>query len=150
MSLEKENPYKARAYRRAAAVLRGIGESVDELVRNDRDLTVYAGIGSGISAAIREIVFTGTLKKLEEMRSAASPEISGISEYTRLDPKRILRVYKKLGISSIEELRSVLESGELERIFGIRIAQHVRQGLVPTQTILLYHAHPLCAAIQKF
>lgn len=150
MSLEKANPYKVRAYRRAAGIVRGMGESVDELVRNDGDLTVYAGIGTGMSAAIREIVLTGTLKKLDELRSTASPEISGISEYTRLDPKRILRVYKKLGISSIEELRSALDSGELERVFGIRMAQHVRQGLVPTQTILLYHAHPLCATIQKF
>ena len=150
MSLEKVNPYKVRAYRRAAAIIRGMGESVDELVRTDSDLTIYAGIGSGMSAAIREIVLTGTLKKLEELRSAASPEISGISEYTRLDAKRILRVYKKLGISSIEELRSALDSGELERIFGLRMAQHVRQGLVPTQTILLYHAHSLCDAIQNF
>jgi DNA polymerase (family 10) len=150
MSMEKVNPYKVRAYRRAAATIRGMGESVDELVRNDSDLTIYAGIGSGISAAIRELVLSGTLKKLEELRSAASAEISGISEYPRLDPKRILRVYKKLGLSSIEELRSVLESGELERMFGVRMAQHVRQRLVPTHTILLYHAHAQCAAIQQF
>ncbi len=150
MSIGKENPYKVRAYRRAATVVRGMGESIDELVRNDSDLTVYAAIGAGIQAAIREIVLTGTLKKLEQLRSSASPDLLAISDYPRLDPRRILRIYKKLGISGIEALRSALESGELERIFGARMAAHVRQGLLPVETILLYHAHPLRAAIEHF
>ena len=150
LSVDNANTYKVRAYRRAAAIIRGMGESVDELVRNDSDLTMYAGIGKGISAAIREIVLTGTLKKLDELRSTVKPEISGIAEYPRLDPKRILRVYKKLGISTIEGLRAALESGELERIVGSRLAQHVHQGLVPVEKILLYHAHSLRASIQNF
>jgi DNA polymerase (family 10) len=59
MTVEKVNPYKIRAYRRAAAVIRGLGESVDELVRSNEDLRVYSGIGEAISGAIREIVETG-------------------------------------------------------------------------------------------
>jgi hypothetical protein len=34
-TLEKANPYKVRTYRKAAAVIRGLGESVDELVRSN-------------------------------------------------------------------------------------------------------------------
>ena len=40
--------------------------SVEELVRHDADVTAYAGI----SGAIREIVQTGTLAKLEKLRAA--------------------------------------------------------------------------------
>jgi DNA polymerase (family 10) len=32
LSMEKANPYKIKAYRRAADTIRGLGESVDELV----------------------------------------------------------------------------------------------------------------------
>jgi DNA polymerase (family 10) len=150
LTMEKANPYKVRAYRRAAAVIRGLGESVDELVRSNADLRVYAGIGEAISGAIREIVETGTLKSLEKLRSNSSPELVSLSEHPRLDPRRVLRVYKKLGISSIDALRGALESGEIERTFGVRMAQHVRQGLVETETILLYHAHPLRESIEQF
>jgi DNA polymerase (family 10) len=123
LTAEKANPYKIRAYRRAAAVIRGLGESIEELVRCNEDLRVYAGIGEAISGAIREIVETGTLKSLERLRSTVSPELVGLSNYPRLDPRRILRIYKKLKISSVEELRSALESGTIERIFGTRAAQ---------------------------
>jgi DNA polymerase (family X) len=150
LTVEKANPYKIRAYRRAAAVIRGLGESIDELVRCNEDLRVYAGIGEAISGAIREIVETGTLKSLEKLRSTVSPELVSLSTHPRLDPRRVLRIYKKLKISSVEELRSALESGKIECTFGTRAAQHVYLGLVETKTILLYHAHPLAEAIGSF
>jgi DNA polymerase (family X) len=150
LSMEKANPYKVRAYRRAANTIRGLGESVDELVRANAELTVYSGIGEAISAAIREIVLTGTLASLEKLRSNASPELLSISNYPRLDPKRVLRIFKKLKISSAEELHQSLEAGDIERIFGSRMAQHVRQGLVQTAAILLYHAHDLVRSIEIY
>lgn len=150
MTVEKANPYKVRAYRKAAAVIRGLGESVDELVRSNEDLRIYSGIGDAMSAAIREVVETGTLKSLEKLRSNVSPELASLTEHPRLDPHRVLRIYKKLKISSIESLTAALEIGELERVFGARMAQHVRLGLVETETILLYHAHPIAEAIRNF
>ena len=86
LSTQKENPYKIKAYARAAAKIRTLSESVDELVRDEADLTAYAGIGEAIASAIREIVLTGTLGKLEKLRSAASPELASISAFPRLDP----------------------------------------------------------------
>ena len=102
LSTQKENPYKIKAYTRAAAKIRTLSESVDELVRDDADLTAYAGIGEAIASAIREIVLTGTLGKLEKLRSAASPELASISAFPRLDPKRVFRIYKKLGIPPLK------------------------------------------------
>jgi DNA polymerase (family 10) len=111
---------------------------------------VYSGIGEAISGAIREIVLTGTLASLEKLRSNASPELLSISTYPRLDPKRVLRIFKKLQISSVEALHQALESGAIEQKFGSRMAQHVRQGLVQTGAILLYHAHELVWSIEAY
>jgi DNA polymerase (family X) len=95
-------------------------------------------------------VLTGTLGKLESLRSQAGPELAAISAYPRLDPRRVLRVYKKLGIFSVEALRDKLESGEIEKALGPRIAQHVRQGLSETHAILLYRADELRVMVEKF
>src|SRR6267142_1023364 len=111
LSTQKENPYKVRAYQRAAAKVRTLSESIDELVRDGSDLTEYAGIGEAIGSAIREIVLTGTLGKLEKLRSQASPELASISAHPRLDPKRILRLYKRFNISSVDALREQRENG---------------------------------------
>lgn len=150
LSTRKENPYKVKAYHRAAAKIQTLSESIEELVRDGSDLTEYDGIGAGISSAIREIVRTGTLQKLEKLRSQASPELASMSAYPRLDPKRVLRIYKKLNISSVETLRERLESGEIEAKMGIRLAQHVRQGLTETHAMLLYKADDLRMAVEEF
>src|SRR5204862_3070561 len=120
LSAQKENPYKVKAYQRAAARIRHLSESLDEMVRTDEDLTQFAGIGEAIGSAIREIVRTGSLSKLEKLRSEATPALASISQYPRLDPKRVLGVYKKLGLSTVEELRDRLESGEIDKALGSR------------------------------
>jgi DNA polymerase (family 10) len=150
LSAQKENSYKVKAYQRAAVKIRTLSESIDQLVRDDADLTAYAGIGVAISSAIREIVLTGTLGKLEQLRFHATPELAAISAYPRLDPKRVLRIYKKLGISSVEALREKLENGEIQRALGLRMAQHVRQGLTETHAMLLYRADGLRIAVEEF
>ena len=150
LSLQNENPYRVKAYQRAAAKIRTLSESIDELVRIGSDLTEYAGIGQAISSALREIVLTGTLGKLEKLRSQASPELASISDHPRLDPRRVLRIYKKLGISSIYALRERLENSDIEKQLGIRMAQHVRQGITPTHGMLLYRADELRVATQGF
>lgn len=53
LSAQKENPYKVKAYQRAAAKLRNMSESLQELVQDEADLTQYAGIGEAIASAIR-------------------------------------------------------------------------------------------------
>src|SRR5204863_9659995 len=129
LSAQKENPYKVKAYQRAATKLRNMSESLQELVQDEADLTQYAGIGDAIASAIREIVQTGTLRKLETLRAQATPAVASINDHPRLDPKRVQRICKKLGISTVEEMREKLDSGEVERALGLRMAQHVRQGL---------------------
>jgi DNA polymerase (family 10) len=150
LSAQKENPYKVKAYQRAAAKIRTLSESIDELVRDDADLTAFAGIGEAISGAIREIVRTGTLKKLETLRAEAIPELADISQHPRLDPKRVLRIYKKLGITSVEALKEKLASGDIENTLGRRMAEHVREGLTESHAMLLYRADDLRIAIQEF
>ena len=150
LSAQKENPYKVKAYRRAAVKIRTLSESIDELVRSDADLTAYAGIGAGISGTIREIVQTGTLAKLEKSRAAASPELSDISQYPRLDPERIIRIYKKLGITWVDALKEKLATGDIEKTLGRRMAEHVGLGLTETHGMLLYPADDLRITIEEF
>src|SRR5260370_6582672 len=150
LAAQKETPSKVKAYRRSAKTIRTLSESVDGLVRDDKDLTEYSGIGIAIGGAIREIVLSGSLQQLERLRSGASPEVAAISEYPLLDPVRILRIFKKLKISSIAALKEKLESGEVREKLGVRIDQHVRRALASTHEILLYDAGPVAASMEDF
>ena len=46
--------------------------------------------------------------------------------------------------------RAKLESGEIESALGLRMAQHVRQGLSEAHAMLLYRADDLRDAIEEF
>ena len=128
-----------------------MSESVDELVKTNADLTAIQGIGKGISGSIREIVQRGgTLEQLEELSTNVGPTAAALSEYPLLDPKRVERVYKKLHISSVAELKDRLESGDIGAQLGTHMERHVRQGVVPPAEILLYDAHRIVPGIEEF
>jgi DNA polymerase (family X) len=150
LSAQHENPFKIKAYRRAADTIAHLPESVGELVRTGADLTAYAGIGQGIASALREIVASGTLRKLDALRSEMPPEVAALTEHPRLDPKRVLQAYKKLNISTVAALEKKLASGEVGRVLGPRMEQHFRGALIATHEILLYDAHEIVAATQRF
>ena len=59
-------------------------------------------------------------------------------------------VSQKKKISSIEDLRVKLENGEIEAALGLRMAQHVRQGLSEAHAMLLHRADDLREAIEDF
>jgi DNA polymerase (family 10) len=150
LSASPENHYRVRAYQRAAKNIRNLSESLDELVREGADLTRFTGIGAAIAGKISEIVLAGKLGTLEKLRSQASPEIGSLGAYPRLDPKTILRIYKKLGISSIDELKSKLDEGEIQTVMGARAEHHVRQGLTESHAMLLYRADDLHLAVEEY
>jgi len=65
---EGETPHKSRAYKNASRVIRGMGFSLADLVNEGEDLKQFSGIGKNIEKKIKEIVQTGSLKKLHELR----------------------------------------------------------------------------------
>ncbi|HTK43493.1 MAG TPA: PHP domain-containing protein [Gemmatimonadales bacterium] len=151
LSVQKENPFKIRAYRRAAKAIVNLPESIDELVRSDSDLTAIPGIGKSISGAIREIVQRGgALQQLEDLRLKVGQHSAALSEYPLLDPGRVERIYRKLQISSLAELKERLERGDIGQQMGARMEQHVREALVPRIGSLLYEADHIVPAIEEF
>src|SRR4051812_43239299 len=145
-----ENPYKVRAYRRAAETIEALSESVAELVHTGADLTQFNGIGKAIAGTLKEIVQEGKLTQLEKLRSSAGPELAELSEYPRLDPQRVLRVYKKLNISSVKSLKAAFERGEIAANFGARMQRHMSDAFNENTAVLLSEAVVTVEAVRSF
>src|SRR5207302_5962953 len=129
LSLEGANRFKLKAYRRAAETIEGLEDDIAELVKRGSDLTELPGIGKAISEIIVEIVRSKKLTRLERTLAHLTPELVELATRPGLDPKKINRVYKKLGISSLGELKKSLEAGSIAEVLGPRMEYHVRQGL---------------------
>jgi DNA polymerase (family X) len=150
LSIRGENPFKVKAYRRAARTLRMLGESIEEVVKSGGDLRAYPGIGPAISSVIEEIVRTGKLRQAERIRANIPFEILELTEYPLLDAKRVQRIYKKLNISSVAALKEKLASGEIAATLGGKMAQHVRHALMPSPEVLLYEADSIVPGLKDF
>jgi DNA polymerase (family 10) len=117
--------YSARAYRRAAELIRGTNAPVAELVRAGR-VRELRGIGAGIEARLRELVETGEIAELRELEREVEPELVGLGRFVGLAPKRMIEIGRRLGVRSAEELRAAAAEGRLREVPGIGAATEAK------------------------
>jgi DNA polymerase (family 10) len=118
LEIQGANPFRVRAYRNASRIIEGYGEPLRKLVEQGADLREIEGVGEDMAGYIEELVKTGKLEALEELESEVPP---GLMEVTRLEgvgPKRAAKLWKELGVTSLEELQEAAEEGRIAELKG--------------------------------
>ena len=118
LDLAGASRYTARAYRRAAETIRETKAPIVELVRNGRAQELR-GIGSGIGARLMELVETGTIRELDELRATVRPELVGFGRTLGLSPSRMIGIASALGVSTAEGFREAALQGRLQSVPGV-------------------------------
>jgi DNA polymerase (family 10) len=118
LELAEANPYTARAYRRAAEVIRGAPIPVAELVASGR-VRELRGIGPGIEARLRELLETGDIAELAELERMLAPSLVGLGRYLGLSAKRSVEIAQALGVRTADELRAAAAAGRLRSVPGV-------------------------------
>lgn len=118
LDIKGANEFRVRAYRNAARTLGHLSKSVEEMIREGEDLTRLEGIGKDLAGKIKEIVNTGSLEKLEELKEELSPEMVRMLEVASLGPRRVKKLYDALGIKRLEELREAAQKQKIREIEG--------------------------------
>ena len=86
-SLEGGNPYKAKAYIRAAESLRTLVTPLGDVIRRSQ-LRAIPGIGDAIARRIIELRDKGTDEGLERMRGKIPSRAIGATEYPATETNR--------------------------------------------------------------
>ena len=118
LELADASPFSARAYRRAAELVRGTPAPVAELVRTGR-VRELRGIGRGIETRLRELVETGRIAELEELERTVSPEVVGFGRFLGLTSRRALEIARGLGVSTASEIAAAIEEGRATTVRGV-------------------------------
>jgi DNA polymerase (family X) len=156
LELAGAGPYTARAYRRAADLIRATPAPVAELVREGRARELR-GIGPGIDRRLRELVETGEIAELQELEREVSPELAGVGRLLGVSAKRMLEIGRVLGVRTLAELREAAREGRLREVPGIGpeterklLAALARepQAAAP-RPLLLNHSRPLVESIAE-
>jgi DNA polymerase (family 10) len=147
--------YTSRAYRRAADTIRETKAPVAELVGSGR-IQDLRGIGPGIAGRLRELVETGHIAELEELRREVQPELVGLAHFLGISPKRMVEIGRALSISTADEFREAARTGRLTSVPGIgpqterRLLERLESEREPKRTgMLLNRARALLEEIAE-
>lgn len=126
-----ENAFRVRAYRNAARLIEGLGESVSEIVAKGEDVTELPGIGKDLAKKIGEIVASGSCAALDDLRKKLPPTITTLLRVPGLGPKRVQTLYRNLDISTPEQLYAAVNDGKVRELpgFGEKTESAIRQAL---------------------
>ena len=110
--------YSARAYRRAAELVRSSPVPVATLVREGR-VRELRGIGAGIEARLVELVERGEIAEVTELRRSTPLELAAFGRLLGFGAERAVAIGAALGISTVPELRKAAQDGRLRDVPGI-------------------------------
>jgi len=120
-ALRGGNPYRAKAYSRAADSLAALAVPLDVLIAEDR-LTEIPGVGDAIADIITKLHKTGSHPSLEKLRKEIPEGVLEMLAVPGLRPEKVLRLYKDLGIASLAELETAAKDDRTKKAKGLGAA----------------------------
>jgi DNA polymerase (family 10) len=118
MELEGADSFRVTAYRRAATRIRETSSSVAQLALDGRAKELQ-GIGKTIEEKIVQVVEDGEMHALTKRKKIIPPEVVTFMRLPGLGPKTAARIWKELGVTTVEELKHAAEQEQLRTLTGL-------------------------------
>jgi DNA polymerase (family X) len=137
LEIEEANPFRVRAYRRAAETIEALPQNLAQLVAAGMDLSELPGIGEDLAGKLKEIVETGRLTLLTEVGARTPESLAALLEIPGLGPKRVHKLHELLSIKSVEDLACAARQHKLKTLagFGAGAEQKILDFLAKRQAI---------------
>lgn len=131
LEIKNENPFRIRAYRNAARLIKSLSHEATDLIKKEEDLTKFPGIGEDLAEKIITIVKTGELPLLKQTRKKVPKALSDMMRIPDLGPKRVKILYDKLKIRNISDLKKAIKQGKVARLegFGEKTQEKIEKAL---------------------
>jgi DNA polymerase (family 10) len=127
--LMQENPYRVRAYRRAALGVLLLPRQLAEYVAEDEELPL-PGVGDRMRRRLMEIVNTGHMGVYETVMEDLGEPMMTLLAVRGIGPRTAIRLMRELQIGSLRELVEAAQEGRIQALRGFgpkREAQLGRQ-----------------------
>lgn len=118
LEIKGENPFRIRAYRRAAQNIDGLPRDVGQM--SEDELRKIPGIGQDLAGKIRHYASTGVMEGYEDLQKEIPVGLAALLSVPSLGPKTAKLLYDKLKIKDIEELERLALQHRLSGLPGIK------------------------------
>jgi len=118
LALRDENPFRIRAYLRAAQSIRAQRRELADRVREGEDIDALPGIGPDLKSKIIEILNTGRCQTLDRLRKKVPAGLRELLRIHGLGPKRVRALWNELKIGSRADLQRAIADGTVPAVRG--------------------------------
>jgi DNA polymerase (family 10) len=118
LEIKGENPFRIRAYRRAAQNIEGLQKSVEDIPKEE--LLKVPGIGQDLAGKIEEYLKTGKMQAHEELKHEIPEGLLTLLSVPSLGPKTSKLLYEKLKIKNLDDLERLAKEHKLVGLPGIK------------------------------
>ncbi len=118
LEIKGDNPFRVRAYQNAARTVTSQSRDLAGMIQNREDLTQLPGIGKDLAEKIKEIIESGKLSMLQELRKEIPADLSKLMKIQGMGPKKIKVLFHELGVQSVEDLKKAAQAHKLRKLDG--------------------------------
>ncbi len=131
LDIQGANPFRVRAYRRAARLVQDLPRNVTEMVAAGEDLDALPGIGADLAGKITTLARGEALPMLRGLERELPAGVVALLALPGLGPKRVHALHAALGIDSLDALASAAKAGKLRKVpgFGPGIEANILRAL---------------------
>lgn len=125
------NAFRIRAYRNGARAIRELPEPIHVMLERGDDLKKLSGIGKSVAEKCAELVDTGELEQLNELRGEVPRSVLDMLRVPGMGPKKAAVLFHELQIKTLEELKQACEEGRVHQLkgFGEKTEQQILDGI---------------------
>jgi DNA polymerase (family 10) len=156
LEIEGANPFRIRAYRRAARLVGELPRSVADMVAAGEGLDALPGIGEDLAGKIATLARGARLPLLDELTREVPSGITALLALPGLGPKRVHLLHETLGIDSLDKLAAAAKAGKLHDVPGIgpgieaQLRRALAQGAGQPQRTRLATAEQIVAPLLRY
>lgn len=140
LELAEDNPYRIRAYRRAARLLLARPTAAKVALvegKAGKELDV-PGLGQRLRRKLGELLATGRMRFYVELCAELPTEVASLMRVPGVGPKTARRLHEELGVSSAAELYAAAQAGRVRTLYGFGRTRE-RQLLEGASAVLAGH-----------
>jgi len=119
LEIQGANPFRVRAYRRAAMNLEGLADNIETIALNGT-LRNIAGVGEDLANKIEEYIRTGKMEFHEQLKQEIPLGLAKMVEIPSVGPKTAKQIYDQFRIQTIDELEALCKTDNLLCVPGFK------------------------------
>jgi DNA polymerase (family X) len=119
LEIQSANPFRVRAYRRAAVSLENLTDNIEVVVRQG-SVREISGIGEDLAKKIVEYIDTGKMAFFENLKKEVPPGLVQLVGIPSVGPKTAKAIYDHFQVQSVDELDALCREGKLLTVPGFK------------------------------